>query len=69
MKSNTNIKSPIDGIIIDLIMDHFNMQSMSGLKESLTGEEFNTISIIYIFPISSTPYSNTFIIHSFIRVI
>ena len=43
MKSNTNIKSPIDGIIIDLIMDHFNMQSMSGLKESLTGEEFNTI--------------------------
>jgi hypothetical protein len=31
MKSNTNIKSPIDGIIIDLIMDHFNMQSMSGL--------------------------------------
>ena len=43
MKSNTNIKSPIDGIIIDLIMDHFNMQSMSGLKEDLTGEEFNTI--------------------------
>jgi len=43
MKSNSNIKSPIDGIIIDLIMDHFNMQSMSGLKESLTGEEFNTI--------------------------
>ena len=43
MKSDSNIKSPIDSIIIDLIMDHFNMQSMSGLKESLTGEEFNTI--------------------------
>ena len=44
MKSKSNIKSPIDGIIIDLIMDHFNIQSMSGLKESLTGKEFNTIS-------------------------
>ena len=43
MKFKSDIKSPIDGIIIDLIMDHFNMQSMSGLKESLTGEEFNTI--------------------------
>ena len=43
MKTNSNIKSLIDGIIIDLIMDHFNMQSMSGVKESLTGEEFNTI--------------------------
>jgi hypothetical protein len=39
----SNLKSPIDGIIIDLIMDHFNMQSISGLKESLTGEEFNAI--------------------------
>jgi hypothetical protein len=43
MKFKADIKSPIDGIIIDLIMDHFNMQSMSGLKENLTGEEFNTI--------------------------
>ena len=43
MKSKSNIKSPIDGIIIDLIMDHFNIQSMSGIKENLTGEEFNDI--------------------------
>ena len=43
MKFKSDIKSPIDGIIIDLIMDHFNMQSISGLKESLTGEEFNAI--------------------------
>ena len=43
MKFKSDIKSPIDGIIIDLIMDHFNIQSMSGLKENLTGEEFNTI--------------------------
>ena len=43
MKFKSDIKSPIDGIIIDLIMDHFNIQSMSGLKENLTGEEFNDI--------------------------
>ena len=43
MKFKSDMKSPIDDIIIDLIMDHFNMQSISGLKESLTGEEFNTI--------------------------
>ena len=43
MKSDSNIKSPIDSIIIDLIMDHFNLQSMSGLTEDLTGEEFNAI--------------------------
>ena len=43
MKTEFDMKSPIDGIIIDLIMDHFNIQSMSGLKENLTGEEFNTI--------------------------
>ena len=43
MKTEFDMKSPIDGIIIDLIMDHFNIQSMSGLKESLTGKEFNTI--------------------------
>ena len=39
----TNLKSPIDDVIINLIMDHFNIQSMSGLKENLTGEEFNAI--------------------------
>jgi len=39
----TNLKSPIDDVIINLIMDHFNMQSIRGLKENLTGEEFNAI--------------------------
>ena len=43
MKPKFKMKSPVDSIIIDFIMDHFNIQSMSGLKESLTGEEFNTI--------------------------
>ena len=39
----TNLKSPIDDVIINLIMDHFNMQSIRGLKENLTGKEFNAI--------------------------
>jgi hypothetical protein len=43
VKSKSNIKSPIDGIIIDLIMDHFNIQSLSGHRESLSGEEFQEI--------------------------
>ena len=43
MKFKSDMKSPIDNIIIDLIMDHFNIQSMSGIKENLTGEEFNDI--------------------------
>ena len=43
MKFKSDMKSPIDDIIIDLIMDHFNIQSMSGIKENLTGEEFNDI--------------------------
>ena len=43
MKFKSDMKSPIDDIIIDLIMDHFNIQSMSGIKENLTGEDFNDI--------------------------
>jgi len=43
MKSGFKTKSPVDGIIIDMILDHYNMQSMSGHPESLTGENFNDI--------------------------
>ena len=43
MKPKFKIKSPVDSIIIDLIMDHFNIQSMSGQKESINGEEFQEI--------------------------
>jgi hypothetical protein len=43
MKLKFKKKSPIDSLIIDLILDHFNIQSLSGLKENITGEEFNTI--------------------------
>ena len=43
MKSGFKTKSPVDGIIIDMILDHYNMQSMSAHPESLTGENFNDI--------------------------
>ena len=38
MTSRFSKKSPVDSIIIDMILDHYNMQSMSGHPEILTGE-------------------------------
>ena len=43
MKPKFKVASPVDSIIIDLIMDHFNIQSLSGRREILTGEEFQEI--------------------------
>ena len=43
MKPKFKLTSPIDSIVIDLIMDHFNIQSLSGQRESLTGVEFQEI--------------------------
>ena len=37
------LKHEVDSVIVDLIMEHFNIQSFRGLKENLTGEEFNEI--------------------------
>ena len=34
------IKSPIDSILVDMIIEHFNQQSINGKKELLTGKEF-----------------------------
>jgi SpoVK/Ycf46/Vps4 family AAA+-type ATPase len=36
-------KSPVDSIIVDMILDHYNIQNLSGKKENLTGEDFNNI--------------------------
>jgi hypothetical protein len=36
-------KSPVDSIIIDMILDHYNIQSLSGRRESLTGREFTNL--------------------------
>tara|TARA_R100000008_G_C3525765_1_gene136487 strand:+ start:149 stop:346 length:198 start_codon:yes stop_codon:yes gene_type:complete len=37
------LKSPIDSIIVDLIIDYFNMQNLTGKKELLSGESFDSI--------------------------
>ena len=43
MTSRFSKKSPVDSIIIDMIIDHYNKQSFSGQEENLTGEDFNDI--------------------------
>jgi len=45
MKPKYKIKSPVDSIIIDLVLDHFNMQSMTGKRENITGDEFEFLCI------------------------
>ena len=37
------MKSPIDGLIIDLILQHYNILSFDGKKAILTSEEFDEI--------------------------
>ena len=37
------IKSPVDSIIVDLIIDYFNIQNFTGKKEMLSGEMFDSI--------------------------
>ena len=35
--------SPIDSIIIDMILEHYNIQSTMGRKENLSGDAFQDI--------------------------
>ena len=42
------LQSPIDSIIIDMILDHYNIQSATGKKESLSGDDFQEIVEIYL---------------------
>ena len=37
------LKHDVDSTIVDLIMEHYNIQSFSGMQENLTGEEFDRI--------------------------
>ena len=37
------MKSPIDGLIIDLILQHYNILSFEGKKTVLSSEEFDEI--------------------------
>ena len=41
--SKKKLKHDVDSMIVDLIMEHFNIQSFSGMKENLTGDEFKEI--------------------------
>ena len=43
MKPKNKLTSPIDSIIIDMILDHYNTQSATGRKESLSGDDFQDI--------------------------
>ena len=43
MTSRFSKKSPVDSIIVDMILDHYNMQSMRKKKETLSGESFQMI--------------------------
>ena len=43
MNKPIKLKSPIDNIIVDLIMDHFNAQAFSGQHEVLTSQDFEAI--------------------------
>ena len=38
-----NLTSPIDSIIIDMILAHYNIQSIKGRKELLSGDDFQDI--------------------------
>ena len=35
--------SPIDSVIIDLILDHYSIQSLKGKKQILTGADFDNL--------------------------
>ena len=43
MTSRFSKKSPVDSIIIDMIIEHYNIQNLSGRKENLSGDEFDAI--------------------------
>ena len=42
---NNKQKSPIDSIIIDLILDHYNLLSLTNKKVVLSSDEFDDIVI------------------------
>ena len=44
--NNKHIKSQVDSIIIDMILEHFNKQSVEGWDVHLTGEEFQELADI-----------------------
>ena len=43
MKPKFKPKSPVDSVIIDMIIEHYNIQNLSGRKENLSVDEFDAI--------------------------
>jgi len=43
VEEKPEMKSPIDSMIVDLIMEHFNIQSLEGREEILTGYQFSEV--------------------------
>ena len=43
IEEKPEMKSPIDSMIVDLIMEHFNIQSLEGREEILTGDQFSEV--------------------------
>ena len=43
VEEKPEMKSPIDSLVVDLIMEHFNMQSLEGREEILTGDQFSEV--------------------------
>ena len=41
--SKKKLKHDVDHTIVDLIMEHYNIQSFEGMKENMSGEEFKEI--------------------------
>jgi len=39
------MKSPIDSVIVDMILEHYNRQSLENKPENLTGQEFTDICL------------------------
>tara|TARA_B100000902_G_scaffold290384_1_gene276663 strand:+ start:132 stop:431 length:300 start_codon:yes stop_codon:yes gene_type:complete len=43
VEEKPEMKSPIDSLIVDLILEHFNVQSLEGRDEILTGDQFSEL--------------------------
>ena len=43
LEEKPEMKSPIDSMIIDLILEHFNIESLEGRPEILTGDQFSDL--------------------------
>ena len=43
VEEKPEMKSPIDSLIVDLILEHFNIQSTMGRQQVLSGRDFDRI--------------------------